>query len=104
MSNPNLRFAAKKDKNHNHIKEGFQQAGYDTYDTHKQGEGFPDLLVLSRSHIPVLFEIKQYGERLTNSERVFHRSYTGPLHVISTLDEGIMWITYYDDQRIDLPA
>lgn len=99
----NLRFAARKDSNHNKITEGFIEHGYEAYDTHKQGEGFPDTLVVSKTRIPVLFEIKLFGQRLTKAERVFHKSYQGPLHVIVTLSDGLMWMEFYDQQKIDIP-
>lgn len=94
-------FARKKDANHNLIADVLIRAGYRCYDTHKQGNGFPDLVAITRRKIAVFFEIKQKGEKLTDAEDKFHFQFTGILHVVCTPEEALKWMDYYDGFQLE---
>jgi hypothetical protein len=91
-----LFYARRKDSNHALIAEALAGAGYRVYDTHKQGDGFPDLLCVSRSGIPVLFEIKLPGEVLTKAERKFFEGYAAPLNKIEQSEEALAVMKEWD--------
>ena len=95
------RFAARKDKNQPMIEQSLTAAGYKWWSLHRQGFGVPDLLVLSKSNIPVLMEIKQPGEHLTDAEQTFHAEYKAPLEVVYDEQQCLDCMAYYDTLRLE---
>jgi len=94
-------FARKKDANHIEIVDALNRAGYAAYDTHKQGFGFPDILVVGKNKLTVLFEIKLSGEKLTEQEDKFRLRYAGFLHTVTSAEDAIKWMDYYSEFQLE---
>ena len=95
------RFAARKDLNQPAIEDALTAAGYQWWSLHRQGYGVPDLLVLSKSGVPVLMEIKRVGEHLTDAEQEFHSEYKAPLEVVYDEQQAVDCMAYYDGFRME---
>jgi hypothetical protein len=93
-------YARRVDKNQPEIVKALRKAGYRVWHTHRAGFGFPDILVLSKAHIPVLIEIKMPGEKLTPAENKFHAEYRGPIAIVDNADEAIEVMQKYDRLEI----
>lgn len=98
---PDPRYAARMDANHKRIEEALTAAGYYNCRTHKQGWGFPDHLAVSKTNIPVLMEIKQRDEHLTDAEQEFHAAYKGPLEVVYDEQQAVDLMEYWDGYRLE---
>src|SRR3990170_4949044 len=61
---PQMRRDARTDANHAEIRMALRAAGYSCYDLFRLGQGWPDILVLSKTGIPILGEIKSDEGRL----------------------------------------
>lgn len=94
--------AARKDINQPSIETALKAAGYCAWSLHRQGFGVPDLLVLSKTGVPVLMEIKMPGEQLTLQEIVFHKNYQGPLEIVRSEQEAVDRMAYWDGLRIEV--
>jgi hypothetical protein len=94
--------ARRVDGNQNDIVYALRMAGYHTYLTFRVGCGFPDLLVVSKSNIPVLLELKMPGEKLTADEKVFHSEYTAPLCIVRSAEEALDVMADYDQRMIEI--
>ena len=104
-SNKNASFyKRRKDSNHKDITRVLNRASYPTWDTHKQAEGFPDFLCLSKTFIPVLFEVKNIGEGLTPLEIKFHDTYKGPLAIIETPEHALQVMELFDGVQMSTPT
>jgi hypothetical protein len=79
----------RRDNNHAAIREGLRQCGFFVSDTAEIGNGFPDLLAVSKSGVAVLLEVKVPGEHLTEMEKVFHVNYPGPIAIVRSPEEAI---------------
>lgn len=88
--------AARTDANHAEIRDGLRAMGYQVSDTHVCGNGFPDLVVRSRSGRVVLMEVKMPGGKLTQAETEFHRRWGASVRVVRSLDEAINEMEYHD--------
>ena len=86
------RRAAKVDANQGDIVAAIRKAGYYVFDTHKLGDGFPDILCVNKAGQVVLFEIKMPGGTLTKAEREFHASYTGALYIVRSAEQAIDYL------------
>jgi hypothetical protein len=86
----------RRDANHGEIRDSLRKAGYRVWDMGDVGGGFPDLLVLSKSKIGVLFEVKVKGEKLTKQELKFHSEYEGALGIVYSAEQAIEIIGGYD--------
>ena len=95
------RFASRKDKNQPATEQALTAAGYRWWSLHRQGYGVPDLLVLSKTNIPVLLEIKMSGGELTDDEFEFHKEYTGPIDIVYDEQGAIDCMGWWDEHRID---
>jgi len=67
---------AKKDNNHNEIKRDLEELGFFCEDTHRQGDGCPDMFVsgLHRgfdAYVGLMVEIKGKRGKLTPAEEAF---------------------------------
>jgi hypothetical protein len=88
-SNPAF-YARRKDANHDRIANALRVVSYCAYDTHKQADGFPDILCIDPvTKIVVLFEVKIPGEALTPKEKLFFASYPGYIFVVYDEQEAI---------------
>jgi hypothetical protein len=94
--------ARRVDGNQNDIVSALRMAGYDTYLTFRVSCGFPDLLVVSKSNIPVLLELKMPGEKLTTDEKDFHANYTAPLCIVRSAEEALDVMADYDQRTIEI--
>lgn len=72
-----MRRAAKKDGNHNAIAAYLKARGWSVEDTHRQSDGFPDL-VAGVPGFACLIEVKEPGGKLTPKEQQFAERWTGP--------------------------
>lgn len=77
-----MRWDAKKDSNHNEIKEVLEEHGLTCIDTHRLGNGAPDMIVFGvhegwRTPIVRWVEIKAITGTMTDDEEKFHAKY-GP--------------------------
>ena len=79
--------AKRRDNNHAEIRDALRKV-YQVVDTADLGDGFPDLLVVSRIGNIVLFENKVIGAKLTPDEVKFHEWFRGPLHVVYNTQEA----------------
>lgn len=83
-----MRYAKKKDSNHNSVASALQLAGWNFMDTHDLGRGFPDGIATSPCKplpLSVMVEIKSPGGKLSPAEERFHGSYGG---IIIIADSG----------------
>ena len=82
-------YAKRVDGNHAAIREAVRAAGYQWVDTFRAGHGFPDALVISKSHVIALLEVKQPGETLTAAECKFWDTFTGPIAIVRSEQEAL---------------
>ena len=84
-----MRYDAKVDTNQPEIVQAFRTMGYTVHDTHRLGQGFPDLLVSGGrlGERNVLIEVKGDKGRLTADEKDFFTCWPGEKHVIRTIEE-----------------
>jgi hypothetical protein len=94
MSQP--RRAKRRDCHHQEIRDGLRQLGYYVVDLADRGDGIPDLLVLSKSNIAILVEVKTDDAAFTDDEKQFFLDYRGPLAVATTLESALKTMEYYD--------
>jgi DNA-binding NarL/FixJ family response regulator len=97
-------YAKRTDRNHAEIRRTLKQCGYYVMDTFRVGHGFPDLLAVSKAGLPVLLEVKMPGEKLTDAEREFWRSYPGPIAVVQSAQEAVDLMSDCDTGRVDWSA
>jgi len=89
----------RRDGNHALIRDGLRQLGYDVEDTADLGDGFPDLLVVTKQGFVlldkksygfiILLEVKMPGQKLTPKEAKFHARFPGPLYVVRSLEMAV---------------
>ncbi len=99
-----MRRAARTDLAHADIRDGLRRAGYKVTDTSGASNGFPDLLVESKSidAIFVLMEIKSVGNSLTDAEEKFHKKHMfAPLRVVYSLEGALLVMERYDKVRFE---
>jgi len=89
--------AKKTDDNQSKIVKALRQIGASVFTTHSIGKGFPDIVVGYRS-INYLIEIKDGSKppsrrKLTPDEEIFHRTWSGKVHVVNDENEAIKIIT-----------
>lgn len=88
-----MRRAAKKDTNHNAIRDALIDVGYLVAETHQLGSGFPDLAVagidrkIGQRRV-WLIEVKDRAGKLTPDEATFHAQWDGYVAVVRTVDEA----------------
>lgn len=83
-------YGRRKDKNHNDVADALREAGHYVWDTYRQGDGFPDILVVPRGFTEaVLMEIKLPGESLTSKEQQFWEDYPGTGYIVRSGEEAI---------------
>lgn len=75
------RHIAKKDDNHNEIKNNLEACGFSVWDTHQLGNNFPDMIVACRGETAVV-EIKATKGKLTEGQDEFKSLWQGK-HVVA---------------------
>lgn len=91
-------FAARKDKNHSLIVQFLQISGYLVVETYRQGDGCPDIFVLSKAKKWVAFEIKTKRGRLSPAEKdLFDRVGMGPYYVVTEPEQAAELMQHYDN-------
>lgn len=90
-----MRYAARKDANHNEITKALEAAGAYVFDCSGFGKGFPDVLV-SYGEL-FLLEYKdgakpKSAQRLTKAQKEFRKRF--PVDVVSNVDEALAAIGY----------
>ena len=76
-----MRRAAKKDDNHNEIKQFLLKAGFSVFDTHMVGHDFPDMVVAFSGETAVV-EVKTKTGKLTTGQLVFKKTWSGK-HIVA---------------------
>ena len=92
----------RRDNDHASIRDQLRELGYQVYDTADLGNGFPDLLVVTRSDIAVLLEIKTGDADFTEDEKEFWMVYRGPKGVATTLESALRTLEYYDGYIMEM--
>ena len=76
------------DANHVPIKNALRQAGFTVIDCAKYGDGFPDLVVITRSGRAVLVEVKtETGAQVKKAQLNFMLQLVEPVYRIVTGEE-----------------
>ncbi len=84
-----MSYARRVDGNQSIIVEALTKAGYSVRCTSGFGNGFPDLMVKSKSDDIVLMEVKMPKEKLTKAEKLFHEWYTGKLAIVRSVEDAL---------------
>jgi hypothetical protein len=93
--------AKRVDGNHAEIRDHLRKFGYAVEDTHEQGGGFPDLVVLSKSDIVVLVEVKMPGKGLTTDEVTFFEKFKhAALEIVYSKEDAIQKLSLWDERII----
>ena len=96
MARTHRRSRGKVDLNHGIIRDGLRQVGYFVWDTSDVGKDFPDLLVVSKSGIVVLLEVKTDGEYPSEGQVLFLFRYPGPVSLVFDIDDALEVMARYD--------
>ena len=80
--------AAKVDGNHDEIRDGLRARGVFVIDTHRLGDGFPDLVAWSPWAAWQLLEVKMPGGALTEDEYKLHTECPGRIWIVRTMEEA----------------
>ena len=95
------RYGAKTDLAHAEIRDGLRELGFEVWDCHKYGSGFPDLLVKkvrarTRDEF-FLFEIKsKYGTLKPREQDFFARFDSGRVYIVKSLEDAIKCLSGID--------
>ena len=91
--------AAKTDGPHAEIRDGLRALGVFVIDTHRLGNGFPDLVAWSPVARWQLLEVKMPGGILTDDECKLHDACPGPIWIVLTLKRAcqIMGVEVSDE-------
>ena len=89
-----MRRAARVDRNHPEIVSALCAVGCSVLSLASLGGGIPDLLIFSPRRGYVLLEIKDGSRipsqrRLTDDQRDFHATWTGPISVVTSVKEAL---------------
>ena len=80
--------AAKVDANQAEIIDGLRALGVYVIDTHRLGDGFPDLVAYTWFAGWQLLEVKAPRGRLTKAEKALQMDCPGPIWVVRTLEQA----------------
>lgn len=87
----------RRDNNHVEIWKALEMAGYFVIDLADLGHGNPDLLVVSKSGLVQLIEVKMPKQQLTGDERIFHAFYPGRLTICHSAEEALASMALLDE-------
>lgn len=90
-----MKYARRADGNQAEIIKALREAGCAVCPTHTVGQGFPDLVVDYHGKT-CLIEVKDPSKpksdrQLTPAQKEFHASWTGPIFVVETAMEAIIF-------------
>lgn len=89
------------DNNHAEIRDHLRSLGYVVEDTHDLGGGFPDLVVLSKSDIIILVEVKMPGKGLTPDEVAFFEKFKhAALEIVYSKTDAAQKLSLWDEKVI----
>jgi hypothetical protein len=83
------------DSNQAEIIRDLRKAGYQVWDTHCLGAGYPDVNVLSKRNTVVLMEIKTKTGKLTDDEVEFHKLW--PVAIVRSIDDALSVMAQEDE-------
>ncbi len=83
-----MRYAARKDANHNDILDALRAHGYSVLDLWRLGHDAPDCLV-GNGETNTLLEIKTAKGKLSEGQQRFIDSWKGPRAVFRSVDEAL---------------
>ena len=89
-------YAKRVDNTHAEVRDGLRELGYYVIDMSKVGDDFPDLLVVSKSGVIVLLEVKTPGEYPTEGQVAFLNHFTGPASLVFGLETAKEVMERYD--------
>lgn len=98
MPNPS-RFGARKDKNHDEVVAALRKENYIVDETYKTGDGFPDILVWTKTRIRfgVVLEIKFDGGKLNSKEQTYFDEHTNCAKgIVDTPEEALQLMGMFD--------
>ncbi len=87
---------ARVDANQPEVVKKLRKAGYSVQHLHTIGQGCPDLLV-AKSGVNVLVEVKQPGKDLTVDERIWREKWQGLVLIVYGGDDAVLKVA----QEID---
>ena len=90
------RFASKTDTAHAEIRDGLRELGYEVWDCHKYGSGFPDLLVLANGDFFLLEVKSKYGTLKPREQDFFARFESGRAYIVKSLEDAIKCLSGID--------
>jgi len=79
---------AKTDANQAEIKEGLEALGVYVIDTHRLGDGFPDLVAYTWFAGWQLLEVKMPRGRLTKAEKALQMECPGAIWIVHSVEEA----------------
>jgi hypothetical protein len=94
--------AKRRDGNQSEIFSALIKAGYFVYDLASHGNGIPDLLVTSKSHIDCFLEIKMPGEKLTDLEKLFFNLHPGKHFIVRSAEEALDYMADLDGYTVEV--
>lgn len=83
-----MKYARKKDANHNDIADAFIHLGYYVCDTSRVGSGFPDMLI-ARGMKTAFVEVKQGKEKLSEGQNEFRKRWPGLFFVCRSVEDAL---------------
>lgn len=91
------KWARRADGNQKDIVQALRDAGCRVVPTHTIGQGFPDLVVDYHGRT-CLIEVKDPSKptadrRLTPAQKDFHDAWTGPIYVVETAEQAVLYAT-----------
>ncbi len=100
-----MRHAKRTDRNHQEVRDGLRNLGFDVLDLSDVGGGVPDLCVRSLDHgLPTFLEVKDgklppSARKLTPAEQKW-RTYCGQItYTVTSLEEAIEVLNERVDPR-----
>ena len=92
----------KRDVHHAEIRDGLRKCGYFVHDTADLRGGFPDLLVVSKSGLVILIEVKTryvngVKDDLTEDELLFRACYPGQITICYDFEEALSAMRLLDE-------
>lgn len=88
-----MRYAARKDSNHNAIANAATKLGASVFDTSRLGDDFPDMVIGYRGHT-IIVELKTATGKLSAGQKYLAETWKGsPIRVWRTIDDVIADLT-----------
>jgi hypothetical protein len=94
--------AKRRDGNQREIFDALCKAGYFVRDLASHGNGIPDLLATSKSHVDCFLECKMPGEKLTEMERLFFELHPGKHFIVRSAEEALDYMADLDGYAVEV--